>query len=86
METFGIGVKQVKVSVFVFYITLQRGIAYLDIDLITASHDVTDGPFEICGSDLITMWCIHRGGWYVKSCVKFQVAWARLQGQRCFSN
>jgi len=23
--------------------------------------------------------------WYVKSCVKFQVDWQRLQGQRCFS-
>jgi len=24
--------------------------------------------------------------WYVKKCVKFQVAWSRLQGQRYFSN
>ena len=61
MEAFCIGVKLVKVSVFVFHITFQRGIAYLDIDLITTTHDVTDGSFEICGSDLITMWCVHRG-------------------------
>ncbi len=66
METFGIGVKPVKVSVFVFHITLQRGIAYLDIDLITATHNVTDGPFEICGSDFITMWRIHRDGAQIK--------------------
>lgn len=59
MKVFGIGVKLVKVSVFGFHITLQRDIAYLDIDLITAAHNVTDGSFEIGGSDLIAMWCIH---------------------------
>ena len=28
----------------------------------------------------------HSHGWYVKSCVKIQVAWSQWQGQRYFSN
>ena len=60
MEAFCIAVKPIKVSVFVSCISLQCGVAYLDIDLITAAHNITDSSFEIGSPDFIAMRRIHR--------------------------
>lgn len=59
-ESFCIGVKPIKVSVFVLHIFLQCSAAYLDIDLIAATYDVTDCSFEIGRPNFIAMWRIHR--------------------------
>jgi len=63
----------------------------------TASVEITAGSFPTDTTDIDKQIFKNLGltknkiasliyRWYVKKCVKFQVAWSRLQGQRYFSN